>query len=97
MLDGYKPKIVSLTDGTATEADLWIHDEQDLFKAQILSRLFDDPSNIGHFPRPFGVLYAKERMCYDEAVQLQLHEAVAKKGTGDLDALLRGRETWEIA
>jgi 2-oxoglutarate/2-oxoacid ferredoxin oxidoreductase subunit beta len=97
MLDGYKPKVVNLTDGQYAESDLWVHDEQDLFKAQILSRLFDDPTNIGHLPRPFGVLYAKERMCYDEAVQLQLQEAVAKKGTGNLDALLRGKETWEIA
>jgi 2-oxoglutarate/2-oxoacid ferredoxin oxidoreductase subunit beta len=96
MLDGYKPKLVSLTDGSYSIDDLWVHDEQDLYKAQILTRLFDDPTSIGHYPRPFGVLYAKTRMSYDAAVNMQVQEAIATKGKGNLDALLRGKETWEI-
>ncbi|MFM2388340.1 MAG: hypothetical protein RL660_3097 [Bacteroidota bacterium] len=97
VLDGYKPKCVTIGEDGITEQDLWIHDETDMYKAQILTRMFDDPSNIGHLPRPFGVLYAQPRLCYDEAVQLQLQEAIAKKGSGDLDKLLRGKETWDIA
>ncbi len=95
-LDGYKPQLVSLTDGTYSADDLWIHDEGDFFKAQILSRLFDDPHTEGRFPRPFGVLFAKERPTYEDAMQLQLEEAIAVKGPGNLDALLQGKETWVI-
>ena len=37
-LDGFTPKVVDLNDGTSTKDDLWVHDEHDLIKAQILSR-----------------------------------------------------------
>jgi 2-oxoglutarate ferredoxin oxidoreductase subunit beta len=95
-LDGYKPQVVSLEDGQYTADDLWVHDETDFFKAQILTRLFDNPADPGHFPRPFGVLYAVERQTYEDAMGLQLEEAIAVKGPGNLDALLQGKETWVI-
>src|SRR3954469_1184212 len=59
-LDGYKPQLVSLNEGYGT-ADLWVHDDKDFFKAQILTRFFDNPATQGHLPRPFGVFYAAER------------------------------------
>lgn len=95
-LDGYKPQIVSLTDGTFSADDLWVHDESDFFKAQILTRFFDNPADPGHLPRPFGVFYAADRLTYEDGMSLQIEEAIATKGMGDLDALLRGNETWEI-
>ncbi len=30
-------------------------------------------------------------------MQMQIEETIAAKGAGDLDKLLRGKETWEIA
>src|SRR5436853_100666 len=36
-LDGYKPQMVSLADGAFSADDLWVHDEGDLHKAQILT------------------------------------------------------------
>jgi 2-oxoglutarate/2-oxoacid ferredoxin oxidoreductase subunit beta len=96
-LDGYKPQQVVVGEDGVSEDELWIHDEHDVYKAQILTRMFDYPSTVGHMPRPFGVLYAQPRMCYDSAVQLQLEEAYALKGAGNLDALLRGKETWTIS
>jgi 2-oxoglutarate ferredoxin oxidoreductase subunit beta len=95
-LDGHKPVVVSLSDGQHSAADLWIHDEKDFFKAQILTRLFDNPSREGHFPRPFGVFYASERPCYEEQMKLQIEDAIAKRGKGNLDKLLEGKETWVI-
>lgn len=95
-LDGYKPQVVSLTDGQFSADDLWVHDEADFFKAQILTRLFDDPSVEGHMPRPFGVFFAKERPTYEDALRLQIEEAIALRGEGDLDKLLEGKETWVI-
>jgi 2-oxoglutarate ferredoxin oxidoreductase subunit beta len=53
-LDGFKPVIVDLAAGASTD-DLWVHDDRDFYKAQILIRMFDDPKLEGHLPRPFGV------------------------------------------
>ncbi|MFN4007821.1 MAG: 2-oxoacid:ferredoxin oxidoreductase subunit beta [Chitinophagaceae bacterium] len=96
-LDGLKPVIVSLESGDYSENDLWIHNEQDFYKAQILVRMFDDPRIEGHMPRPFGVFYQQERACYENVMQLQIEEAIAQKGKGNLNALLRGKEVWQIA
>ena len=94
-LDGFKPVIVDL-NSAANKDDLWIHDERDFYKAQILVRMFDDPSMQGHLPRPFGVFYETERACYEDVMTMQVEEIIAKKGKGDLDKLLRGNETWTI-
>ena len=94
-LDGYKPRLVNLADGYSAD-DLWIHDERDFFKAQILVRMFDDPTLQGHFPRPFGVFFETDRPVYEEKMGLQLEEAIAVRGFGDLDKLLEGKETWII-
>jgi len=95
ILDGHKPKLVEL-GGDITAADLWVHDETDLYKAQILTRFFDDPAMAGHYPRPFGVIYAHERPTYEDEMQLQMEEILATKGRGNLDKLLSGKETWTI-
>lgn len=93
-LDGYKPQLVSTSDYSAD--DLWVHDEKDFFKAQILTRFFDNPATPGHLPRPFGVFYSADRPTYEDMMQLQLDDVIAKKGKGNLDALLEGKETWII-
>jgi 2-oxoglutarate ferredoxin oxidoreductase subunit beta len=94
-LEGFKPVVVELNE-TTTADDLWIHDEKDFYKAQILVRMFDDPSLDHHLPRPFGVFFQKERACYEDAMAMQIEEAIAQKGKGSLDKLLRGFETWTI-
>ena len=93
-LNGYKPEVVSLREYSAE--DLWIHDENDFYKAQILTRMFDDPRAEGHFPRPFGVFYQHDRPTYEDEMELQIEEVIATKGRGDLDKLLEGKETWTI-
>ncbi len=96
-LDGFTPVIVDLTDGRYSVNDLWVHDERDRVKAGILARFFDNPALEHHFPRPFGVFYVEERFCYEDAMNEQIRTAIAQKGKGQLAALLRGREVWEIA
>ncbi len=93
--DGWKPVIAEL-GADVTADDLWIHDEQDFYKAQLLIRMFDNPETPGHFPRPFGVIYETERACYEDVMAMQIGEVIAAKGPGDLDKLLRGNEVWEI-
>jgi 2-oxoglutarate ferredoxin oxidoreductase subunit beta len=93
-LDGFTPKVVSLSDGHSAD-DLWIHDEHDIYKAQILVRIFDDPKIEGHLPRPFGVFYQTDRPRYEEVMAMQIEDAKARKAA-DLDKLLRGNEVWVI-
>lgn len=94
-LDGYIPRVVEI-NGEVSENDLWIHDENDFYKAQILTRLFDDPANENHMPRPFGVFFRQERACYEDVMAMQIEEAITSGGNGDLNKLLTGRETWTI-
>ncbi len=94
-LDGFKPVVVDLNEGNSKD-DLWIHDEHDIYKAQILTRIFDDPKIEGHLPRPFGVFYQTNRACYEDVMAAQLEEAKSRK-PADLDKLLRGNEVWTIA
>lgn len=97
-LDGLTPKVVSLENGEFSKDDLWIHDENDKTKAYMLSRFFDQPKpgDEHRMPRPFGVLYAENRPCYDDEVHRQIAGVVERKGVGTLDELLRGRETWTV-
>jgi 2-oxoglutarate/2-oxoacid ferredoxin oxidoreductase subunit beta len=95
-LDGFKPVVVEIGTNASVE-DLWVHDEKDFYKAQILTRMFDDPRVEGHLPRPFGVFYQSERACYEDGMRLQIEDIIAKKGKGDLDKLLKGNETWTIS
>jgi 2-oxoglutarate/2-oxoacid ferredoxin oxidoreductase subunit beta len=94
ILDGTIPKIVKL-DGEYSKDDLWIHDEQDTIKSNILIRMESMYPEV-NIPRPFGVLYARNRPNYEVLLQEQIDAAVAKKGKGDLDALIAGNEIWEI-
>src|ERR1700712_1171015 len=94
-LDGFKPVVVDLQQGIS-ENDLWIHDEKDFYKAQVLTRLFDNTLKKREHITPFGVFYQEERACYEDVMAMQIEEAISAKGKGDLDKLLKGRETWTI-
>ncbi len=93
-LDGFKPVVVNLADVSAN--DLWIHDETDQVKANMLVRFFNKPTDENALPRPFGVFYTEQRFCYEDAFAAQITEAIAAKGKGDLDALISGKNTWTI-
>ncbi|HET9055348.1 MAG TPA: 2-oxoacid:ferredoxin oxidoreductase subunit beta [Chitinophagaceae bacterium] len=94
-LDGFTPVVVDLESGASVN-DLWVHDEKDFYKAQILVRLFDNPGKEGHLPRPFGVFYETQRACYEDVMAMQIQEIQSTKGKGNLDKLLKGNENWTI-
>ncbi len=96
VFNGMRPKVVDLGSGEYSESDLWIHDEKDIFKATMLTRFFDDPSDVGALPRPFGVLYAVDEPCYEDMLHEQIEQARQEKGEGDLDELIAGPRTWVI-
>ncbi len=93
-LEGSTPKVVQLSE--VDPSSLWIHDELDKFKAQLLTSFFDNPSVEGHLPRPFGVFYQEDRHRYEEAMEEQIKFATEKKGEGNLDDLLRGENIWKV-
>ena len=94
-LDGFKPVIANLNEVSAN--DLWIHDETDLIKANILGRFFDNPALEGHMPRPFGIFYVNnKKSTYEDLVNNQIDEIISTKGKGNLDQLIAGRETWVV-
>ena len=89
-MNGHKLEVVKLGDGV-TEADLQVHDETDRGLAFLLSQILHPD-----FPEPLGVMYAsEEREPYEGVVHEQIRRATAK-GEGDLEALLREGETWEV-
>ena len=93
-LDGFTPQVVEIGSEYSAD-DLWIHDDRDINKAQLLIRMFDNPANPHHYPRPFGVFYETERACYEDVMRMQIEETIAKKGKGNLNKLLRGNEVWD--
>lgn len=94
-LDGLKPVVVNLNDGFTT-SDLWVHDEKDIYKAQLLTRMYHSEIDENNLPRPFGVLYAISRPCYEQQLAEQIESSIQQKGIGDIDKLLRGKETWVV-
>ena len=94
-LDGFQPRVVDIGAEHPID-DLWVHDETDRTKAQILIRFFDDPEVHGAFPRPFGVFFRDERSTYEYLLERQIQSAVDRFGEGDLDHLIAGPETWTI-
>jgi 2-oxoglutarate/2-oxoacid ferredoxin oxidoreductase subunit beta len=93
-LDGFNPVVVNLNEGHSAD-ELWVHNEEDIYKAQILTRMFDDPKLEHHLPRPFGVFYQAIRPTYEDMLTQQIEHAKGKKA-GDLDKLLKGNEVWDI-
>jgi 2-oxoglutarate ferredoxin oxidoreductase subunit beta len=93
-LDGLTPVIVDvISDGVN---DLWIHDERDKTKANLIARFFDTSFNDISFPRPFGVIYADERPVYEENMTAQIEDIKTRKGRMPLNRILSGDKTWNI-
>jgi len=91
-LDGFRPEAIDLTDGRWSIDDCLVYDETNRELAQIIARIFFRPD----LPQPFGVFYREERPTYEDLLHRQIAEVTARKGKGDLQALLRSGDTWVI-
>ncbi len=91
-LNGMTPEIVDL-GGDIKEDDLLFHDEKaaEPTLAYLLSRM-----RYPEFPEPIGVFRAVEKPQYDQRMNQQIQEAIAKKGEGDLAALFDSGDTWTV-
>lgn len=71
-----------------------VHDAHadDPAAAYALSRLSHGPFG----PTPVGIFRSKERPVYEDTLQGQIHDAQARKGPGDLAALIASAGTWTV-
>ena len=78
------------------ESMIVVHDAttEDPSLAFALSRM-SDPVTLSN--TPIGVFRSVTREVYDREVQQQIDAVVADRGIGDLAALLRSTDTWEIS
>jgi 2-oxoglutarate ferredoxin oxidoreductase subunit beta len=91
-LDGFTPVVVELNE-IVSRNDLWIHDETDKVKANLLAQFADKED----MPRPFGVFYQESRPCFEDDLTAQINDAKSKKGRIPLNKILSGDKTWVIA
>ncbi len=89
-LDGFTPEIVA---DAATDDGLLVHDiHANPALAQILSGM-DYPA----YPVPVGIFRQSIEPTFDEGMGHQIEQAIAQKGKGDLDDLLKQGETWLVS
>jgi 2-oxoglutarate/2-oxoacid ferredoxin oxidoreductase subunit beta len=88
-MKGMRPEVVALGNGV-TENDLVVHDETNLSLAFMLGH-FEPP-----MPIPIGVFFAASRPTYEDAVNRQMADIVAKQGKGDAQELLGRGDTWRV-
>lgn len=91
-LKSFALESIDLSSGKWSVDDCLVYDEGSIELANIVSRM----SWQKDLPRPFGVFFREDRPSYDELVQRQIDEVTARRGAGDLAALLNGGNTWEI-
>jgi 2-oxoglutarate/2-oxoacid ferredoxin oxidoreductase subunit beta len=87
----FEPQVVTLGNGT-TEKDLVVHDERAPLSYPFMLAQMEAPA----FPVPVGVYRSVEAPIFDAAMRAQVAQVTEKKGPGDLAALLRGGETWQV-
>jgi 2-oxoglutarate ferredoxin oxidoreductase subunit beta len=87
-----RPEIVEL-GGELKEDDLLFHDEKAVEPslAFLLARM-----RYPEFPEPMGVFRDVQRPTYDEGVIAQVETAMAKQGSGNLEALYNDGDTWVV-
>jgi 2-oxoglutarate ferredoxin oxidoreductase subunit beta len=89
-LRGLEPEIVSFEGEPPPDLLKW--DEQDPALAFILSRL----GERGGFPMPIGIFRRVAASTFERRIFEQVASETARKGPGDLAALLAAGETWVV-
>lgn len=90
---GLTPEVVEIGKDGVTEKDILVYDETMDAEAIafLLSRLTPP-----HFPTPIGIFRAAERPLYESGVHNQIKAARDKRGPGNIEALLKSGDTWEV-
>jgi 2-oxoglutarate ferredoxin oxidoreductase subunit beta len=92
-LNGLTPEVVTIGKDCGPD-DLLIHDETlpEPTLATLLSRMVGP-----EFPEVVGVYRAVRRPTYEELLDQQMADAVAKKGPGTMADLFKAEDTWTVS
>ncbi|MGA2812314.1 MAG: 2-oxoacid:ferredoxin oxidoreductase subunit beta [Candidatus Acidiferrum sp.] len=91
---GMDLEVVQLGNGT-TENDLLIHDATN--PNPVYAFALAQMEKREGFPTPIGVLRNwNDQPRYEEVLNEQIKEVIARRGPGDLNKLLRAGDTWEV-
>jgi 2-oxoglutarate ferredoxin oxidoreductase subunit beta len=90
VVEGFTPRVVAAD--SVPESQILVHDEMNVNAAKILGEL-----GLPDFPIPTGVMAAIDAPIYEEMIIDQENRAIADKGRGSIDALLKSGDTWTIA
>jgi 2-oxoglutarate/2-oxoacid ferredoxin oxidoreductase subunit beta len=91
-LNGLKPQIVNLDDGSVALDDCLTYDSKDPTMAYTLAHM-----EYPDYPTPVGVFREiEDKVSYEDLLEAQKTNAIQKKGVGDIDKLYRGTGFWEV-
>ena len=91
VIENGKAKVVKVGEGGVAKESLPLHDDSNRAQAMLLAGL-----EYPEFPVPMGILFRENRPVYEEAVEAQIAQAVAKRGAGSLADLFSEGETYEV-
>lgn len=87
-----RPEVVTIGTDGITESDLIVHDETDMFLASMYAQMVHP-----EFPEPMGILHADtSKPTYNDLLHKQVDDAKALGGQPDLQALIKGTDSWEV-
>jgi 2-oxoglutarate ferredoxin oxidoreductase subunit beta len=93
-MNGMDLEVVNLGNGIA-ERDLLIHDEE--YKNPAYAFLLAKMEELPGFPTPLGVLRSWGAVPrYEDLLNQQVQDIIAKRGAGDLTKLMRSGDSWEV-
>jgi 2-oxoglutarate/2-oxoacid ferredoxin oxidoreductase subunit beta len=90
-LNNMRPQVCDLAN--TPKDDLLIHDEKGPSSLAFMLSRMRQPD----YPEPLGIFRDVEQERYVDLVRKQNAEAVAKQGTGDIQSLITGPETWTVS
>lgn len=90
-LKGLQPEVVKVEE--MGEEALLVHNERD--PEPNLAYLLTQMQNP-EFPVPIGVFRTVEKPTYDALMQQQIEETIRRQGEGDLEAVLKGPDSWTV-
>jgi 2-oxoglutarate/2-oxoacid ferredoxin oxidoreductase subunit beta len=91
-LNGLRPEVVEIGKDCQVD-DLLTHDEAaaEPTLAYLLSRMYNP-----QYPEVFGVFRAVRKPTYEELLDGQVNEQVAKKGKGKIEDLFKAEDVWTV-
>ncbi len=87
------PEVVTIGENGISESDIIVHDPT--HRNRTYSNMLAD-FDVPDFPVPVGVLHRVSNPVYEDTMISQVTQAKEEKGTGDLQNLVTGKETWVV-